>query len=67
MNEATEKQTEYAKAISECLGVKLPTENTKSAYSQWLDKYSKPYKQKRYEDEIMGELEIEMIDTRRDW
>lgn len=41
LEKPTVKQISYASAISEYLGVDLPIEPTKAAYSRWIDKYSK--------------------------
>ena len=40
----TEKQKEYATAISRVLEIDLPKEATKSAYSDYISKYSNLYK-----------------------
>ena len=67
MNEPTLKQKEYAKAISEWYNVKLPTENTKDAYSVWLNSYAPRYKKEMFELKLEHEVDMEMIDARRDW
>ena len=43
--EATPKQIEYATAMHDLLGAELPTEKTKQAYSDYINKYAKKYKE----------------------
>ena len=49
---ATEKQKKYAKYLSERMCVDLPTEDTKEAYSKFIDKWKPAVKA---EDEEMNE------------
>ena len=67
MTKATEKQISYAKDIHDCLGYELPKEQTKKAYSDWLNRHVGEYK--RYVGEMMLQHEVEMgaIDARRNW
>ena len=42
--QASPKQVEYAADIHRTLGVELPAEQTKQAYSDFINRYQKTYK-----------------------
>lgn len=44
----TEKQTDYVTAICETLGLDLPDEETKEAYSDFIDEHEKEFRQEQY-------------------
>ena len=48
----TEKQVEYAKYLEQRMGIELPKENTKQAYSDFISKWKPVVKQ---EDDAMNE------------
>ena len=48
----TEKQVEYAKYLSQRMGVELPKENTKQEYSDFISKWKLVVK---HEDDAMNE------------
>lgn len=48
----TEKQVEYAKYLAQRMGVELPKENTKQAYSDFISKWKPVVK---HEDDAMNE------------
>ena len=48
----TEKQVEYAKYLAQRMGVELPKENTKQAYSDFISKWKPVIK---HEDDAMNE------------
>ena len=48
----TEKQVEYAKYLAQRMGVELPKENTKQAYSDFISKWKPVVK---HEDDEMNE------------
>ena len=64
---ATQKQIEYANAIHDMLGAELPNEKTKSAYSEYLDQYAPLYRDRCRDYNLFADLELELIDGRRDW
>lgn len=54
MEAPTEKQFDYAKAISDELGISLPAIFTKKAYSEYISNYQNQYKvslQKYHEED----------------
>lgn len=65
MAKATEKQISYAKDIHDCLGYELPKEQTKKAYSDWLNSHVGEYKE--YVDEILWQYELAVLHARRDY
>ena len=42
--QASQKQVEYAMDIHKILGIDLPREQTKQAYSDFINRYQKTYK-----------------------
>ena len=64
---ATQKQIEYAKDISDALGVDLPKEDSREAYSEFLDMYVGEYKELIQSMKLDHEAKMEAIDARRDW
>ena len=63
----TDKQIEYAEAIANLLGVELPESETKASYQVWISRYSKAYKHAIAQMKLEHEVDMEMIDGRRDW
>ena len=47
-NKPTEKQVDYVTSICEVLGIDLPDEETKEAYSDFIYEHEKEFKQERY-------------------
>lgn len=52
MIEPTQKQKNYAEYLAQRMCVKLPKENTKQAYSQFIEKWKPVVK---HEDDAMNE------------
>lgn len=65
--EATDKQKEYAKDIAKALGYKLPSDDDKQAYSEYLDKHVAEYKEYMRLLNLDYELQVNLIDARRNW
>ena len=51
----TEKQIKYAKYLAQRMGVELPKENTKQAYSDFISKWKPVVK---HEDDEMNEDDV---------
>lgn len=51
----TEKQIKYAKYLAQRMGVELPKENTKQAYSDFISKWKPVVK---HEDDGMNEPDV---------
>lgn len=64
---ATDKQKAYAKDIADALGIDLPSEDDKQAYSEFLDMYVGEYKELMRDMALDHELKMASIDARRDW
>lgn len=65
--EATSKQIEYAEAIAELLGVGLPSIKTKQTMSDFICANADRYKKVLNEMRLEHEVDMEMIDSGRDW